>query len=67
MPPIFLKGIGEFNARKVLDSRLTNTISMQLGDRNVSFVLENLSQDQLDVVAKSLGKALDEVRGYKGV
>lgn len=67
MPPIFLKGIGEFNARKVLDSRLTNTISMQLGDRNVSFVLENLSQDQLDVVAKSLGKALDEVKSYKGV
>lgn len=66
MPPIFLKGIGEFNARKVIDSRLTNTISMELGDRNVSFVLENLSQDQLDVVAKSLGKALDEVKSYKG-
>lgn len=67
LPPIHLKGIGEFKARKVLDSKSSKAVSMALGNRNVSFVIDNLSQSELDTAKESLLNAIGKIDAYKGV
>ena len=66
LPPIHLKGIGEFKARRVLDSKSSSAVSMSLGDRNVSFVIDSLSQSELDAAKESLLKAVSKIDAYKG-
>ena len=66
LPPIHLKGIGEFKARKVLDSKSSKAVSMALGTRNVSFVMDNLSQSELDTAKASLLNAISKIDAYKG-
>ena len=65
LPPIHLKGIGEFQARKVIESKNTKSVSMTLGDRNVSFVLDNLSPMQLESAKQSLSKALNDIDSFR--
>ena len=66
LPPIHLKGIGEFKARRVLDSKSSSAVSMSLGDRNVSFVIDSLSQSELDAAKESLLNAVSKIDAYKG-
>ena len=66
LPPIHLKGIGEFKARKVLDSKSSKAVSMALGARNVSFVMDNLSQSELYTAKASLLNAISKIDAYKG-
>jgi adenylate cyclase len=65
LPPIHLKGIGEFQARKVIASRSTKSVSMALGERNVSFVLDNLSTAELESTKQSLAKALSDIGAFQ--
>ena len=65
LPPIHLKGIGEFKARRVLDSKSSSAVSMSLGDRNVSFVIDSLSQSELDAAKESLLNAVSKIDAYK--
>ena len=65
LPPIHLKGIGEFLARKVKSSRDSSAISMELGERSVSFVLDNLSETELDEATLSLQKAIEDIQSFK--
>ena len=65
LPPIHLKGIGEFLARKVKSSRDSSAISMALGERSVSFVLDNLSETELDEATLSLQKAIEDIQSFK--
>ena len=65
LPPIHLKGIGEFQARKVIESKSTKSISMALGDRNVSFVLDNLTAVELESAKQSLEKALIDIDDFQ--
>ena len=65
LPPIHLKGIGEFQARKVIESKDTKSISMSLGERNVSFVLDNMTPTELESARQSLTKALGEIDSFR--
>ena len=64
LPPIHLKGIGEFQARKVIESKNTKYVAMALGDRNISFVLDDLSPLEIEAVKQSLNKALKDIDAY---
>ena len=64
LPPIHLKGIGEFQARKVIESKNTKYVAMALGDRNISFVLDDLSPPEIEAVKQSLNKALKDIDAY---
>ena len=65
MPPIHLKGIGEFQARKVVESKSTKSVSMALGERNVSFVLDNLTTEELEAAQQSLTRALSDINTFR--
>lgn len=65
LPPIHLKGIGEFQARKVIESKSTKSVSMALGDRNVSFVLDNLTPVELESAKQSIEKALSDIDDFQ--
>ena len=65
LPPIHLKGIGEFQARKVIESKDTKSVSMSLGERNVSFVLDNMTPTELESARQSLTKALGEIDSFR--
>ena len=66
LPPIHLKGIGEFKARRVLDSKTSRAVSMSLGERNISFVIDSLSRSELDAARESLLNAVSKIDAYKG-
>ena len=65
LPPIHLKGIGEFQARKVVESKSTKSVSMALGERNVSFVLDNLTTEELEAAQQSLTRALRDINTFR--
>ena len=65
LPPIHLKGIGEFQARKVVESKSTKSVSMALGERNVSFVLDNLTTEELEAAQQSLTRALSDINTFR--
>jgi hypothetical protein len=65
LPPIHLKGIGEFQARKVIKSKDTKSVSVALGERNVSFVLDNLSGSELEDARLSLQGALADIEAFQ--
>lgn len=65
LPPIHLKGIGEFQARKVIKSKDTKSVSVALGERNVSFVLDNLSGSELESARLSLRGALADIEAFQ--
>lgn len=66
LEPIHLKGIGEFKARKVLGTIESQMVSVDFGKRNISLVLDRMSQDDLEVTKSSLRKALRELEDYQG-
>ena len=65
LEPIHLKGIGEFKARKVLGTIDSQTISVNLGKRNLSLVLDRLSADDISLTKSSLQQALKDLEQYK--
>jgi hypothetical protein len=66
LEPIHLKGIGEFKARKVLGTIDSQTISVNFGKRNLSLVLDRMSQDDLTLTKSSLAQALRELEEFQG-
>ena len=64
LEPIHLKGIGEFKARKVIGTIDSSAISVNLGKRNLSLVLDRLSDSDLQVTRTSLEQALKELDDY---
>ena len=66
LEPIHLKGIGEFKARKVLGTIDSQTISVNFGKRNLSLVLDRMSQDDLTLTKSSLAQALRELEEFEG-
>jgi adenylate cyclase len=66
LEPIHLKGIGEFKARKVIGTIDSQTISVSLGKRSLSLVLDRLSQDDIAETKSSLQQALSELDAYQG-
>ena len=59
-----MKGIGEFKARKVIGTIDSSAISVNLGKRNLSLVLDRLSDSDLQVTRTSLEQALKELDDY---
>ena len=66
LEPINLKGIGEFKARKVVGTIDSSAISVNLGNRNLSLILDRLSDEDLKLTRESLHKALQELDDYAG-
>ena len=64
LEPINLKGIGEFKARKVIGTIDSSAISVNLGKRNLSLVLDRLSDADLEMTRESLARALRELNDY---
>jgi class 3 adenylate cyclase len=64
LEPIHLKGIGEFKARKVVGTIDSASISVNLGKRNLSLVLDRLSETELEMTKKSLQQALRELDSF---
>ena len=66
LEPIHLKGIGEFRARKVIGTIDSSAISVNLGKRSLSLVLDRLSDADLEMTRESLAQALRELDDYSG-
>ena len=49
----------------MIASRSTKSVSMALGERNVSFVLDNLSTAELESTKQSLAKALSDIGAFQ--
>ena len=64
LDPIDLKGIGEFRARKVIGLLDSPAISVNLGKRNLSLVLDRLSDKEIEVAKSSLERALGQLEDY---
>ena len=64
LEPIHLKGIGEFKARKDVGTIDSASISVNLGKRNLSLVLDRLSETELEMTKKSLQQALRELDSF---
>ena len=50
--------------KKVIESKNTKYVAMALGDRNISFVLDDLSPLEIEAVKQSLNKALKDIDAY---
>jgi len=66
MEPIHLKGIGEFKARKVIGTIGSSALSLNFGKRNLSLVLDRLSEEDIAETKSSLQQALKELEDYGG-
>jgi hypothetical protein len=66
LEPIHLKGIGEFKARKVIGTIDSQMISVNLGKRSLSLVLDRLSHDDIAETKSSLQQALSDLEAYQG-
>lgn len=66
MEPIHLKGIGEFKARKVIGTIGSSALSLNFGKRNLSLVLDRLSEEDIAETKSSLQQALKELEDYRG-
>lgn len=66
MEPIHLKGIGEFKARKVIGTIGSSALSLNFGKRNLSLVLDRLSEEDIAETKSSLQQALRELEDYRG-
>jgi len=66
MEPIHLKGIGEFKARKVIGTIGSSALSLSFGKRNLSLVLDRLSEEDIAETKSSLQQALKELEDYGG-
>ena len=64
LDPIDLKGIGEFRARKVIGLLDSPAISVNLGKRNLSLVLDRLSDKEIEAAKSSLERALGQLEDY---
>ena len=64
MEPIHLKGIGEFKARKVIGTIGSSALSLSFGKRNLSLVLDRLSEEDIAETKSSLQQALKELEDY---
>jgi len=64
LEPIDLKGIGKFTARKVVGTLNSSMISVNLGKRNLSLVLDRLSDTDIEATTNSLEQALEELKAY---
>ena len=64
LEPIDLKGIGKFKARKVVGTLNSSMISVNLGKRNLSLVLDRLSDTDIEATTNSLEQALEELKAY---
>lgn len=64
MEPIHLKGIGEFKARKVIGTIGSSALSLNFGKRNLSLVLDRLSEEDIAETKSSLQQALKELEDY---
>lgn len=66
LEPIHLKGIGEFKARKVIGTIGSSVISVNVGKRNLSLLLDRLSDQDIEDTRSSLQRALKELEVYVG-
>ena len=64
LEPIDLKGIGKFKARKVVGTLNSSVISVDLGKRNLSLVLDRLSDTDIEATKRSLEQALEDLQAY---
>ena len=64
LDPIDLKGIGEFKARKVVGLLDSSAISVNLGNRNLSLVLDHMSDTEIAAATASLEQAIEQLRDY---
>jgi len=61
LPPIHLKGVGEYRARRVIRAIDSRSVSVNLGNRTLSMNLEAMSVEQLDATRKSAEFLLREL------
>ena len=66
LPSLHLKGIGDFNARKVVGEVNSDSITVTVGKRNFSLVPEQMSADELHKMQSSLKSVLKQLNKYSG-
>ena len=64
LPPLSLKGIGDFKARKVIGELDSKSIALNLGKRTISLVPEKMSESELQSLQASLASALQQLDKY---
>ncbi len=64
LPPIHLKGIGEFRARRVTDFFESTSLTLDLGARSVYLALNKLSPKELNVAKESLLSAISTIERF---
>ena len=64
LPSLNLKGIGDFNARKVVGEVNSDSITVSVGTRNFSLVPEQMSAEELHKMQSSLESALKQLSKY---
>ena len=64
LPSLNLKGIGDFNARKVVGEVNSDSITVSVGTRNFSLVPEQMSAEELHKMQSSLESVLKQLHKY---
>ena len=64
LPSLNLKGIGDFNARKVVGEVNSDAITVSVGKRNFSLKPEQMSAEELHKMQSCLESALKQLNKY---
>ena len=62
LPPIHLKGIGEYRARRVIRAIDSRSVNLKLGDRSFTMNLESMTDDQIETTRRSAEYLLEELK-----
>lgn len=65
LPPINLKGVGEYRARRVVRAIDSKSISIRLGNRTLAMNLESMDAEQLDVTRRSAEFLIKELSSLR--
>ena len=65
LDPIHLKGIGNFKPFKVLKSVSSSAVTLELGERSLSLILNRLSDQELDNARMSLEDTITAIEQFR--
>tara|TARA_B100001093_G_C26706864_1_gene961612 strand:+ start:254 stop:952 length:699 start_codon:yes stop_codon:yes gene_type:complete len=65
LDPIYLKGLGNFKPYKVLKSVDSSSVTLELGERTMSVILNKLSEQELDTAKLSLEDTITAIENFK--
>ena len=65
LDPIYLKGLGNFKPFKVLKSVDSSSVTLELGERTMSVILNKLSEQELDTAKLSLEDTITAIDNFK--